>query len=49
MLPAPFDAPQAEPAEAAHVQVALVNAAGKVSATLALATALGPLLVAMIV
>src|SRR5438876_405383 len=49
MLPVPLAAPQLEPAGAAHVQLALVIAAGSVSATGASVTALGPALLTTIV
>lgn len=42
MLPVPFVDPQAEPAEAVQVQVAFVRLAGRLSATAAPVTALGP-------
>ncbi len=47
--PLPLGLPQAEPAEAAQVQLVNVTPAGGVSTTLAPATALGPRLVATIV
>lgn len=49
MLPVPVVAPQLEPLEAKHDQVALVSLAGKMSTTAAPDTALGPLLVTPIV
>ena len=49
MLPVPDADPQFEPLEARHVQVALVSLAGKGSVTVAPETALGPLLVTLIV
>src|SRR5438132_431421 len=49
MLPVPLAAPQLEPADATHAQVAPVRAAGTVSVTPAPMTELGPLLVTMIV
>lgn len=49
MLPAPVVAPQLEPLEAIHDQVALVSLAGRLSTTVAPDTALGPLLVTPIV
>lgn len=44
MLPVPLVAPQLDPLEVKHVQVALVNFAGRVSTTGAPVTALGPAL-----
>ncbi len=49
MLPLPLAAVQLDPADAAHVHVAAVIAAGKVSVTAALVTELGPLLVTVTV
>lgn len=49
MLPEPVAAPQLDPGGAVQVQVALVSLTGNVSTTVALVTALGPLLVATIV
>ena len=49
MLPVPEVAPQVEPLEARHVQLALVNFAGSASTTVAPVTALGPLFVTLIV
>lgn len=49
MLPVPDTAPQLDPLEAKQVQVALVSFAGNVSTTVAPVTALGPLLVTLIV
>lgn len=48
MLPVPLVAPQVEPLEARHAQVALVSLAGRVSTTVAPVTALGPLFVTII-
>src|SRR5438093_828250 len=49
MFPEPLGAPQLEPAEAVHVQVIVVSAAGKGSVTIAPVTRLGPALVTAIV
>lgn len=49
MLPVPDAAPQLDPLEAKQVQVALVSFAGNASTTVAPVTALGPLLITLIV
>lgn len=49
MSPVPLGRVQPEPAEAVHVHVALLNAAGNASVTVAPLIELGPLLRAMIV
>lgn len=49
ILPVPLAEPQAEPAEAVQVQVALVSVIGRLSVTAAPATALEPALLATIV
>ena len=49
MLPVPLGEPQLEPLEAVQVHVALVNVTGRLSATAAPTTALGPLLLATMV
>lgn len=49
MFPVPDAAPQDEPADAAHVHVAPVSAAGSVSVVVAPVTAEGPLFVAITV
>ena len=49
ILPVPLAEPQLEPLDAVHVHVALVRVAGKLSATAAPETALGPLLLATMV
>lgn len=49
MLPLPLGVPQLEPAAAVQVQVAFVSVFGKLSVTVALVTATGPLLLTTIV
>lgn len=49
MLPVPFGEPQLEPGDAVQFQVALVNVTGRLSATAAPVTALGPALLTTIV
>jgi len=49
MLPVPLGEPQLEPAEAVQVHEAFVKIAGKLSATAAPVTALGPALLTVIV
>jgi hypothetical protein len=48
-LPVPVASPHADPAEATHVHVASVSAAGSVSVTAASVTTLGPLFLTTIV
>src|SRR5438552_2907941 len=49
MLPLPLAAPQLDPADAVQTHVTFVKLAGKLSVTVALATAPGPLFVTVMV